>query len=124
MVVSRLAYCLVEPAIQNCDGRMVVGRDGCSGVSLFTAGLTLKRWLRQYLFARVGSVHTTRLLNSAQPGSIMDFGIGGFLLFQRDYGGEFPEQLYKVTCFLMRCLISLDCPSARGWLCCRSVCDP
>jgi len=48
---------------------------GCSGVSLFTAGLTLITLLRQYsLYAPSrNSVHTTRLLNSAQ--AWIDHGI-------------------------------------------------
>ncbi|MCT0246602.1 MULTISPECIES: hypothetical protein [unclassified Synechococcus] len=95
------------------EGMVVVG------VSLFTAGLTLITLLRQYsLYARVGSVHTTRLLNSAQ--AWIDHGfwnLGGFLLFQRDYGGEFPEQLYKshVSLYALPHFIGLSLGGEAGF---------
>lgn len=68
-----------------------------AAVALLSAGLTLATIVQRYaLFTRLESLHNSRLLDSAQ--AWIDHGfwrLGGFLLFQRDYSGQMPTELYK-----------------------------
>jgi len=62
-----------------------------------TALTTLYLYLYKYhLFERLGSEHNKRLLNSAR--AWIDHGywkLSGFLYFNEDYSGAFPELLYR-----------------------------
>ena len=62
-----------------------------------TAFTTLYLYIYKYhIFERLGSEHNKRLLNSAR--AWIDHGywkLSGFLYFNEDYSGSFPESLYR-----------------------------